>query len=416
VILNGAVAADDWTLIPADPADFALPNAGKIIVPLKRWQAGREALLNRADAVGVWLDSDEDPAELAADIAALSTLLPLIAVNFPAFKDGRGYSTAYLLRQRFGFRGELRAIGDVLRDQLFYLKRVGFNAFAVRADRDIDDALTGLGDFSEVYQGSIDQALPLFRRRGASGLDAKVATLKALLKRIEGDFAPAAFATSFGAEDMVLLDLIAREFPGIEVFTLETGRLPQATHDLIARAGERYSIPLQIYYPNTAAIDEYVKTRGQNAFYESLDNRKDCCAIRKVEPLKRALAGKKAWLTGLRREQAASRNNLAESGFDEAHGLTKFNPLIDWTAGEVWAYLRANDVPYNALHDKGYPSIGCEPCTRAVKPGEDPRAGRWWWEGRGDQKECGLHPADGTAHSIPRYASIAINVTEKESA
>ena len=161
VILNGVIVDDAWTLVPVEPADFALPHHGKIIVPLTRWLSARDALLVRADAVGVWLDSHEDPAELERDLV----VLPLIAVNFPAFKDGRGYSTAFLLRQRYGFKGELRAIGDVLRDQLFYLKRVGFNAFAVRADRDMDDALKALGDFSEVYQGSIDQPLPLFRRR-----------------------------------------------------------------------------------------------------------------------------------------------------------------------------------------------------------------------------------------------------------
>ena len=240
-------------------------------------------------------------------------------------------------------------------------------------------------------------------------LDLKVAALKSLLARIEKDFAPAVFASSFGAEDMVLTDLIAREFPGIDTFTLDTGRLPQATHDLIASTTARYGLKLQIFTPKADAVESYVSTLGRDAFYESIESRKLCCGIRKVEPLKRALADKKAWLTGLRREQATSRQNLGESEFDEAHGLTKFNPLIDWSNEDVWAYIRAHKVPYNALHDRGYPSIGCDPCTRAVKPGEDARAGRWWWEGKQGQQECGLHVAETTA--VPPYTHIAIKVT-----
>ena len=240
-------------------------------------------------------------------------------------------------------------------------------------------------------------------------LDAKISQLKTLLARIEREFAPAAFASSFGAEDMVLTDLIARKFPGIDIFTLDTGRLPQATQHLIASTTQRYGQAPTVFTPDAQTVDEYVTRLGRDAFYESIANRKACCGIRKVEPLKRALAGKKAWLTGLRREQAPSRKNLGESEFDEAHGLTKFNPLIEWSSDEVWAYIRANDVPYNALHDRGYPSIGCEPCTRAVKPGEDARAGRWWWEGKQGQQECGLHVA--AVSPLLAYANIAIKVT-----
>ncbi len=240
-------------------------------------------------------------------------------------------------------------------------------------------------------------------------LDLKVAQLKTLLARIETEFAPAVFASSFGAEDMVLTDMIAREFRGIEIFTLDTGRLPQATQDLIIATREKYGLAVQAYTPEPEAVEHYVNTLGRDAFYESIENRKRCCGIRKVEPLKRALAGRKAWLTGLRREQAISRQNLDEYEFDDAHGLGKFNPLIDWSSDEVWAYIRAHGVPYNALHDRGYPSIGCEPCTRAVKPGEDPRAGRWWWEGKQDQKECGLHVSE--VSPAPAYSNIAIRVT-----
>jgi uncharacterized protein (DUF934 family) len=159
IIRDGAIIGDDWTLLAKDAKE--LPATSKIIVPLALWKAQRNALLARGEPLGVWLDSAEDPADIAADVNHFS----VIAVNYPAFKDGRGSSTAYLLRTRYNFKGELRAIGDVLRDQLFALKRVGFNAFAVRADKDIEDALKGLSDFSEVYQGSVDQPLPLFRRR-----------------------------------------------------------------------------------------------------------------------------------------------------------------------------------------------------------------------------------------------------------
>jgi phosphoadenosine phosphosulfate reductase len=235
----------------------------------------------------------------------------------------------------------------------------------------------------------------------------KLPALRQRLAAIAQQFQPAAFATSFGAEDMVLLDLIAREFPSIEVFTLDTGRLPPETLALVAESALQYRVEIQIYRPLPAAVEQYVNTSGLNAFYESLELRKACCGIRKVEPLARALAGKRAWLTGLRREQAASRATMAEAEFDATHGIEKFNPLIDWTHADVWEYIHANKVPYNALHDRGYPSIGCEPCTRAVKPNEDPRAGRWWWEQDAAQKECGLHVASA-------IASIPISVLHQE--
>jgi phosphoadenosine phosphosulfate reductase len=245
-------------------------------------------------------------------------------------------------------------------------------------------------------------------------LDEKITALKTLLADIEANHAPAAFASSFGAEDMVLLNLIAREFSGISIFTLDTGRLPKETLDLMHRTQAKYNIDIALFKPQTSAVQSYVERVGLNGFYDSIENRKSCCHIRKVEPLARALIGKRAWLTGLRREQASSRADLGTSEFDGTHNITKFNPLIDWTNDDVWAYIKANEVPYNTLHDRGYPSIGCEPCTRAVKPCEDPRAGRWWWESKADQKECGLHVAESSNLSgIPKYASAAINVIEK---
>ncbi len=198
------------------------------------------------------------------------------------------------------------------------------------------------------------------------------------------------FANSFGAEDMVLTDLILRERLPIEIFSLDTGRLPAETYTLMGEVERHYGTKLKIFFPRTDAVEDYVRTQGINAFYDSVELRKQCCHIRKVEPLKRALAGKKAWITGLRAAQSTTRTGLATREFDAGNGLEKLNPLSDWSEAEVWAYIRINEVPYNALHDQFYPSIGCAPCTRAVAVGEDVRAGRWWWESP-ESKECGLH-------------------------
>jgi len=200
----------------------------------------------------------------------------------------------------------------------------------------------------------------------------------------------AVFASSFGAEDMVLLDLIATHAPAIGVFTLDTGRLHEETHTLIARSRDRYGLAISVYLPDNARLQTFVNAQGPNSFFDGLEQRRACCALRKSEPLRRALSGKGAWVTGLRRDQSTTRADVAVEEFDSLHGLPKFNPLADWTEGDVWSYLRTHRVPWNALHDRGYRSIGCAPCTRAVEPGEDVRAGRWWWE-HPEQKECGLH-------------------------
>ena len=211
-----------------------------------------------------------------------------------------------------------------------------------------------------------------------------------LLARIASEHTPATFANSLGAEDMVLTDLILGEKLDIEIFSLDTGRLPLETYDLIAEVKKHYGLALKLYYPRHDLLEAYTRANGINAFYESVELRKGCCYVRKVEPLQRALAGKKAWITGMRAQQSATRDGLPIRAFDEGNGLEKFNPLADWTEKEVWAYLHLNKVPYNALHDRFYPSIGCAPCTRSVTPGEDVRSGRWWWENP-ESKECGLH-------------------------
>ena len=219
---------------------------------------------------------------------------------------------------------------------------------------------------------------------------AKVEQAKTLLRKIAGEYSPAVFANSLGAEDMVLTDLILGEKLDIEIFSLDTGRLPLETYDLIAKMKEHYGLALKLYYPRHDLIEAYTRQNGINAFYESVELRKGCCHARKVEPLQRALSGKKAWITGMRAQQSATRDGLPIQTFDDGNGLEKFNPLADWSEKEVWAYIRLNEVPYNALHDKFYPSIGCAPCTRAITPGEDIRSGRWWWENP-ESKECGLH-------------------------
>lgn len=206
----------------------------------------------------------------------------------------------------------------------------------------------------------------------------------------------AAFATSFGAEDMVLLDLIDRLGLQVDAFTLDTGRLHEETYALMARARERYPrTPVRVLFPDAERIERWVAANGINAFRDSVALRKECCGIRKLEPLARALRGRDLWITGLRREQSPTRSAVGTLERDEANGLMKLNPLADWSSAEVAAYVAARQVPVNALHAQGFPSIGCAPCTRAVAPGEDERAGRWWWE-QPMQRECGLHVgADG---------------------
>ncbi len=221
-------------------------------------------------------------------------------------------------------------------------------------------------------------------------LAAKVEAAKQVLASITADYDSATLASSYGAEDMVLMDLICKFAPEIEIFTLDTGRLPKETYDVMQEAKAHYNREVAVYFPDASDVEAYVTENGPNAFYDSVELRKQCCGIRKVTPLKRALAGKKAWLTGMRRSQSVTRSELPVSEWDETFGLQKFSPLTDWSNGDVKAYIKAFEVPYNKLHDEGVVSIGCAPCTRAITPGEDIRAGRWWWENP-ESKECGLH-------------------------
>ncbi|MCL4513820.1 MAG: phosphoadenylyl-sulfate reductase [Candidatus Eremiobacteraeota bacterium] len=204
-------------------------------------------------------------------------------------------------------------------------------------------------------------------------------------------------ACSFGAEDVVLLDMLSKIPARFQAFVLDTGRLPQETYNVMEQCRKKYGIEFKVFFPERDKIESLIERKGPNSFYSSIENRKECCYIRKVEPLSRALDGLQAWITGLRREQSVTRNGVPKVEIDPAHGnILKLNPLADWTNEQVWNYIRAHQVPYNELHDKGYPSIGCAPCTRAVKLGEDLRAGRWWWEAP-ELKECGIHPELKTA-------------------
>lgn len=198
------------------------------------------------------------------------------------------------------------------------------------------------------------------------------------------------FSTSFGWEDQVITDLIFANNIPIKVFTLETGRLFPETYYVWNRTLEVYQQVIHAYYPQTDLLEQMVNSKGPNSFYETVANRKECCHIRKIEPLKRALAGNEIWVTGIRAEQSANREDMHDLEYDASNQLIKFHPIFSWTLNDVKAYIKENNIVYNTLHDKGFPSIGCAPCTRAVQPGEDFRAGRWWWEDQ-SKKECGLH-------------------------
>ncbi len=221
--------------------------------------------------------------------------------------------------------------------------------------------------------------------------------LIALRQRFEGKIT---FSTSLGLEDQVITDAIFRNGLDIEVFTLDTGRNFKETYDTLEATRKKYGQAIKTYYPDTAALEHYVTIKGINAIYESVENRKECCTIRKIEPLNRALKGAQVWITGLRAAQSSFRADMSLFENDEQRELIKFNPLLNATSAQLWGYIRQYAIPYNSLHGQGFPSIGCAPCTRAITEGEDERAGRWWWESH--NQECGLH--DGTHNPLKKAA------------
>jgi len=199
-----------------------------------------------------------------------------------------------------------------------------------------------------------------------------------------------ALSSSMAAEDQVLTDMVCKIDPATDIFTLDTGRLPQETYDVIEETNDKYGINIRMMFPDRQLMEAMLLESGPNAFYDSLEDRKNCCYVRKIEPLKRALKERQVWICGLRKEQSVTREDLEPIQWDSNFNVIKISPLLDWTTEQVWEYINENEVPYNALHDKGYPSIGCAPCTRPVQDGQDIRAGRWWWE-KPEHKECGLH-------------------------
>ncbi|RNJ74778.1 MAG: phosphoadenylyl-sulfate reductase [Nitrosopumilus sp. B06] len=230
-----------------------------------------------------------------------------------------------------------------------------------------------------------------FTHEQVADLNSKIGTAKEALRWASENLHPrVAKASSFGAEDAVVMDMMMGINPGFRFFTLDTGRLPQETYDIIDVVRKKYNTTVEVLFPDAKKVEEMVQKKGMNLFYESVENRKLCCEIRKVHPINRMLGTLDGWITGLRRDQTKTRENAQIFQLDSGHGgILKINPIIDWTWQQVLDHIKEHDLPYNSLIDKGYTSIGCEPCTRPIKPGEDLRAGRWWWEQ--DNKECGLH-------------------------
>lgn len=231
-----------------------------------------------------------------------------------------------------------------------------------------------------------------FTQDQVDDLNLKITTTESALQWVSDNLHPkVAKASSFGAEDAVVMDIMLKINPNFRFFTLDTGRLPQETYDIMDTVRKKYNISLEVLFPDTKEIEDMVKEKGLNLFYESIENRKLCCEIRKVHPMNKMLDTLDGWITGLRRDQTKIRENASIFQIDNGHGgILKINPIINWTWEQIQEYITQNNLPYNSLLDKGYPSIGCEPCTRPVKPGEALRSGRWWWE-QGEHKECGLH-------------------------
>lgn len=380
------------------PANDGHGDVRKKIVPVVKARSTPSATEWEGGAyvsIAEWLQSNAKEAAILVqpheDVSALEGRVneaALIGVDFHRIGDGRGYSHAFVLRNRLNYRGRLRALGAVTADQLGALALLGFDSFALREDQIGAAALASLSRFTQRYQGALVAGDE--RAREEANSLARTARLERALTEIAGGYERPALASSLSAEDMVITDAIARLGLPIDVLTLDTGRLHRETLALIDDVRTRYGIEIEVVRPEPEAVAAYIAAHGRDGFYQSVAQRKLCCQIRKVLPLQRALAGRGAWITGQRREQATTRGGLQEREVDEDRGLAKFNPLATWTWADVLAYVDEHNAPMNALYQRGYVSIGCEPCTKAIQPGQDPREGRWWWEAR-DAKECGLH-------------------------
>lgn len=383
---------------PRKPANTGHGDVRKKIVPVVKPPAGPSASEWEGGAylsMQQWLDGAEEGGGIllhpADDVRALDGRIgnaALIAVDFHRIGDGRGYTHGVFLRKRLNYGGRLRAVGAVTADQVFAMAQVGFDSFALRADQDADAALAALQSFTVPYQGAPvagDAAA-----RADANFKARVRLLERALEAISVRYKRPALASSLSAEDMVITDVIARLGLPIDVFTLDTGRLHAETLALIGEVKDRYGLAIDVRHPDEHAVAAYIAAHGRDGFYEGVAQRKLCCNIRKVALLDAALDGRDAWVTGQRREQSLTREVLAESERDTQRQMAKYNPLADWSWADVLTYAERYAIPMNALYERGYVSIGCEPCTKAIRPGEDPRNGRWWWENQ-DSKECGLH-------------------------
>ena len=340
--------------------------------------------------------NDENPLE--ADLDGITR----VDLHFPKFSDGRAFTQAVMLRKRAGYTGEIRATGDVLVDQLQQMKRTGFDAAVLREDQDIEVAQRQLNRFDGFYQtdaintpakqSKAQNAKTRYAQTTASYAD-KLKETQALLRQAAIEHAGSITqANSLGAEDVVIAHLIRALKLDIPAFVLETGQLNPETLVLLDKFKADWGNNFTVYQPRQEAVVHFVAKEGEGAMYRSIALRKACCDLRKMEPLARALSGKSAWITGLRREQSGARAEvpLLDDAEQASKGRVKFNPLANWTWGEVWYYIELHQLAYNSLHDEHVPSVGCAPCTRAIAQGEDFRAGRWWWEDE-SAKECGLH-------------------------
>jgi phosphoadenosine phosphosulfate reductase len=352
------------------------------------------ALLADAAEAATLLEPDADTAALAA---ASSGNAGPIAIRFPTFGDGRGISLAVLLRERHGFTGEIRAVGHLIPDLAQFLLRSGFDTAEIADPEHAPIWKASVSRIKHNYQRGYRNLLPLRRdaaRQETESLDQRLTRVKNLAdriremrRRIEGRIV---FSTSLQLEDQAILHAIAESGADIDIITLDTGRLFPEVLETVELSELRYGVRIRLVTPDASEVEQLVARDGVFGFRHSVDNRKTCCEIRKVRPLNRALEGAQVWISGLRREHSDERAAVPLAAWDDARGLIKVNPVADWSTGDLTAYIAANSIPVNPLHARGFVSIGCAPCTRAVQPGEHPRAGRWWWEHE-EKKECGLH-------------------------
>jgi len=355
------------------------------------------AVVAEPEEVATVLEPTAD--EAALDAAAGGNAGP-IAIAFPSFTDGRGFSLARLLRERHGFKGEIRAVGHLIPDHGQFLLRSGFDTAEIVDPDAVEIWKASLERIRHNYQPAVRNALPLrwnASHQAALALDKTlrdagdlVSRIKAVASRIEGRIA---FSTSLGLEDQAILHAIAKSGADVDIFTLDTGRLFPEVLETVELSELRFRRRIRLVVPDAQELEELVSRDGVYGFRHSVENRKTCCEIRKVRPLNRALDGAQGWITGLRREHSQVRATVPFAEWDAGRGLIKVNPVADWSTDELMAYIETNNIPVNPLHARGFVSIGCAPCTRAIQPGEDPRAGRWWWENE-DKKECGLHVAE----------------------